>query len=58
MVIAVVRFEIFTAVTMKDADFWEVTSRGSYKNQNFGGTYRFHYQGGRNQRARSDVNSN
>jgi hypothetical protein len=26
------RFEIFTAVTMKNAVFWDVTPCGSYKN--------------------------
>jgi hypothetical protein len=27
-----VRFEVFTAVTMKNAVFWDVTPCGSYKN--------------------------
>jgi hypothetical protein len=34
--------EVFTAVTMKNAVFWDVTPCGSYKNGRFGGTYRLH----------------
>jgi hypothetical protein len=30
-----VRFEVFTAVTMKDAIFWDVTLCGSCKNRRF-----------------------
>jgi hypothetical protein len=33
-----VRFEVFTAVTMKNDDFWDVTACGSCKNRRFGGT--------------------
>jgi hypothetical protein len=33
-----VRFEVFTAVTMKNAVFWDVRPCGSYKNRHFGGT--------------------
>jgi hypothetical protein len=33
-----VRFEVFTAVTMKNGVFWDVTSCGSCKNRCFGGT--------------------
>jgi hypothetical protein len=33
-----VRSEVFTAVTMKNGVFWNVTPRGSYKNRRFGGT--------------------
>jgi hypothetical protein len=33
-----VRFEVFTAVTMKNAVFWDVTQCGSCKNRSFGGT--------------------
>jgi hypothetical protein len=33
-----VRFEVFTAVTMKNAVFWDVTPYGSCKNRRFGGT--------------------
>jgi membrane carboxypeptidase/penicillin-binding protein len=33
-----VRFEVFTAVTMKNAVFWDVTPCGSCENRRFGGT--------------------
>jgi hypothetical protein len=33
-----VRFEVFTAVTMKNGVFWDVTPCGSCKNQRFRGT--------------------
>jgi hypothetical protein len=33
-----VRFEIFTAVTMNNVVFWDVTPCGSCKNRRFGGT--------------------
>jgi hypothetical protein len=33
-----VRFEVFTAVTMKNGVFWDVTPCGSCKNRSFGGT--------------------
>jgi hypothetical protein len=35
-----VRFEVFTAVTMKNGVFWVVTPCASYKNRRFGGTWR------------------
>jgi hypothetical protein len=41
----VVRFEVFTAVTMKNGVFWVVTSCGSCKNRRFGGTWRLHHLG-------------
>jgi hypothetical protein len=34
----VVRFEVFTAVTMKNDVLWDVTPCGSCKNRRFGGT--------------------
>jgi hypothetical protein len=34
----VLRFEVFTAVTMKNDVFWDVTLCGSCKNRRFGGT--------------------
>jgi hypothetical protein len=34
-----VRFEVFTAVTMKIGVFWVVTPCGSCKNRRFGGTW-------------------
>jgi hypothetical protein len=33
-----VRFEVFTAVTMKNGIFWDVTPCGSCNNRRFGGT--------------------
>jgi hypothetical protein len=44
--IGYVRFEIFTAVTMKNAVFCDVAPCRSCKiNRRFGGTYRLHLQG-------------
>jgi hypothetical protein len=43
-----VRFEVFTAVTMKNGVFWVVTPRGSCKNRRFGGTWRLLHQGDKN----------
>jgi hypothetical protein len=43
-----VRFEVFTAVTMKNAVFWHVAPCRYFVNQRFGGTYRLHLQGIRN----------
>jgi hypothetical protein len=34
-----VRIEVFTAVTMKNAVFWDVTPYGPCKNRRFGGTW-------------------
>jgi hypothetical protein len=39
-----VRFEVFTAVTMKNGVFWVVTPCGSCKNRQFGGTWRLLHQ--------------
>jgi hypothetical protein len=33
-----VRFEVFTAVTMRNGVFWDVTPSGSCKNRRLGGT--------------------
>jgi hypothetical protein len=33
-----VRFEVLTAVTMKNCVFWDVTPRGNCTNRRFGGT--------------------
>jgi hypothetical protein len=33
-----VRFEVFTALTMKNGVFWDVTPCGSCENRRFGGT--------------------
>jgi hypothetical protein len=40
-----VRFEVFTAVTMKNGVFWVVTPCGSCKNRRFGGTWSHLHQG-------------
>jgi hypothetical protein len=53
-----VRFEGFTAVNMKNAGFWDVTSCGSCKKRRFEGTYLLQYQGEKNQRARKIVSRN
>jgi hypothetical protein len=39
------RFEAFTAVTMKNAVFWDVAPCRSCVNRRFGGTYRLHLHG-------------
>jgi hypothetical protein len=44
-----VRFEVFTAVTMKNGVFWDVTLCGSCKNRRFGGTQRLLHQVDKNQ---------
>jgi hypothetical protein len=44
----VVRFEVFTAVTMKNGVFWDVTPCGSCKNRRFGGTWRLLHQSDKN----------
>jgi hypothetical protein len=41
---SVVRFEVFTVVTMKN-NVWDVLSCGSYKNRHFGGKYLLYHQG-------------
>jgi hypothetical protein len=43
-----VRFEVYTAVTIRNAIFWDVTLCGCCKNRHFGGSYHFHHQGGKN----------
>jgi hypothetical protein len=40
-----VRFEVFTAVIMKNGVFWNVTPCDSCKNRHFGGTYHLFHQG-------------
>jgi hypothetical protein len=40
-----VRYEVFTAVTMKNAAFWDVVLCRSYVNRRFGGTYHLYFQG-------------
>jgi hypothetical protein len=41
----VVGFEIFTAVTMKNAIFWDVAPCGSFKNGRFRVTFPLHLHG-------------
>jgi hypothetical protein len=43
-----VRFEVFTALTMKNGVFWVVTPCGSCMNRRFGGTWRLLLQGDKN----------
>jgi hypothetical protein len=44
-----VRFEVLTAVTMKNAVFWDVMSCDSCKIRRFRGIYRLQHQGDKNQ---------
>jgi hypothetical protein len=48
----------FTAVTMKNAVFWDVTPCGYCKNRCLRRTYRFHRQGDKNLWTRNNVSSN
>jgi hypothetical protein len=43
-----VRFDVFTAVTMKNGVFWDVMPCCSCKNRRFGVTWRFLHQGDKN----------
>jgi hypothetical protein len=43
-----VKFEVFTAVTMKNGVFWVVTPCGSCTNRRFGETWRLLHQGDKN----------
>jgi hypothetical protein len=56
--ITVVRFEVFTAVTMKNVVFWDATPCGSCNNRRFGGTQRLHHQGDKNRRTSNNVSRN
>jgi hypothetical protein len=56
--IAHARFEIFMAVTTKNAIFWDVTPCDSCKNWCFRGLYNLHHQGGKNQWTRNNISSN
>jgi hypothetical protein len=47
-----VRFEVFTAVTMKKAVFWDVAPCRYGVNRRFGGTYRLYLQGRRTKDTR------
>jgi hypothetical protein len=50
--------EVFTAVTMKNVVFGDVTPCGSCNNRRFQRTYRLCDQGDKNRRARNNVRSN
>jgi hypothetical protein len=41
------RVEVFMAVAMKNAVFWDVSPCTSSVNRRLGGTYRLHLQGGK-----------
>jgi hypothetical protein len=43
----IVRFEVFMAVSMKKADFWDVAPCRNGVNRRFEGTYHLHLQGRR-----------
>jgi hypothetical protein len=51
-------FEVFMAMSMKNAVFWDVTTCGSCKNRRFGGMYRLHYQGKNTERSQNNISSN
>jgi hypothetical protein len=52
-----VGFEVFTAVTMKNAVFWGVAPcRCGRLNRHFGGSYRLHLQGRKIRERRTSVN--
>jgi hypothetical protein len=56
-IIIVLSFDVFTAVTMKIAVFWDMMPCGSCENRRFGGTYRLHHQC-ELVRARNNVSNN
>jgi hypothetical protein len=45
----IIEFEVFTAVPMKNAVFWDVMPCDSCKNQRFRGMYRLNHQDEDNQ---------
>jgi hypothetical protein len=50
-----VKFKGFTAATMKNAVFWNVTPCDSCEDRRFGATYLLHHQDETNQRARKAI---
>jgi hypothetical protein len=59
--IVTVGFEVFTAVpmmTMKNGVFWDMMPCDSCKIRRFGGQFRLHHQGEKNQRVRNNVSIN
>jgi hypothetical protein len=57
LLVKFLRFEVFTAVTMKNAVFWDVAPSRSCVNRRYGGTYCFHLQGGKNRERGTSVNT-
>jgi hypothetical protein len=53
-----VRFEVFTVVTTKNAVFWDNRLCGSCENRRFLGTCRLHHHGDKNWRAKNGVSNN
>jgi hypothetical protein len=53
-----VRFEVFTAVTMKNVVCWDVTPCGSCKNRRLGGTWRLLHQDDKNRWSRNNTSCN
>jgi hypothetical protein len=53
-----VRFEVFTAVTMKNVIVWDMTPRDSCKNRRFGRKYRLHYSSNKNRQASNKFSIN
>jgi hypothetical protein len=51
-----VRVEVFTAVIMKNAVFWDVAPCSSWVNRRFGRTYRLHLQGRKSRERGTSVN--
>jgi hypothetical protein len=43
-----VRFEVFTAVNMKNVGLWDITPCDIYKNRRLGGTWSLYHQGEKN----------
>jgi hypothetical protein len=52
-----VRFEVFTAVTMKNAVFWDMAPCRSCVRRSFGGTYRLHLQSRKIRQRETSVSS-
>jgi hypothetical protein len=50
-----VRFDILTAVTMKNVVSWNGSLCSSCKNRRFGGTYRLHLQGENTEQTKNIV---
>jgi hypothetical protein len=50
------KIEVFTAVTMKKAVFWDVSSCRNCVNRRFGGTYCLHLQGRKMRELGTSVN--